>query len=290
MTTRYIDPSGNNSTGDGTIGSPWYDLFYAIDNSSSTDTIIVNEGTYLATIGAVFTSISDRTIISENDKASETIIDFINVNFDRVGSSVNGNISGITFKSIRPSASNKASFDKFIGTIIRKCIFDDCASGSAVRGRGGLFSECNTKLSNCLFKNCFNEFGTESGIITSSGDADFNTDIENCTVFFDGSLVTTGFFMPSAFIYYGDGGDDVVRTANVKNTIVSIINSSANFNFSITTGTNSSSTVEYSCLHNTDYDGSDTGVITLDPKFIDPANGFFELKPSSPCIGTGTIA
>ena len=290
MTTRYIDPNGDNSTGDGTIGSPWYDLFYAIGNSSSTDTIIVNEGTYLATVGSDDTSISDRTIISENDNPSETIIDFINVVSQKISSGVSGSISGITFKSIRTDGGNRAIFGQFNGIYVKKCIFDDCASGSAVRGRGGLFSECNTKLSNCLFKNCFNETSSDAGIVTASGGSDFNTDIENCTVFFDASLVTTGFFMPSAFIYYGDGGDDVVRTANVKNTIVSIINSSANFNFSITTGTNSSSTVEYSCLHNTDYDGSDTGVITLDPEFVDPDNGFFELKPSSPAIGNGTVA
>ena len=46
-TKYYIDPAGNDGTGDGSSGNPWQKLSYAASQvATSTDTIIVNTGTY----------------------------------------------------------------------------------------------------------------------------------------------------------------------------------------------------------------------------------------------------
>ena len=57
-----------------------------------------------------------------------------------------------------------------------------------------------------------------------------------------------------------------------------------------------STTVSHNCYNNnnTDITGASkgTGALTTDPKFVDPANGDFRLKRTSPCIdaGTGAVA
>jgi len=44
--TYYIDPGGNDDTGDGSSGKPWYRLSYAASQVGSDNTIYVNSGSY----------------------------------------------------------------------------------------------------------------------------------------------------------------------------------------------------------------------------------------------------
>ena len=46
MPTYYIDPAGDDGTGDGSSGNPWLTIAHAHTTASGGDTIIVNDGTY----------------------------------------------------------------------------------------------------------------------------------------------------------------------------------------------------------------------------------------------------
>jgi hypothetical protein len=47
--TKYVATTGNNSTGDGSIGNPWLTIQYAVSQIATGDTIKVGAGTYLET-------------------------------------------------------------------------------------------------------------------------------------------------------------------------------------------------------------------------------------------------
>ena len=76
MATYYIDPTGNDTTGDGSSGNPWASLYKATSVvTSAGNTIYVNAGTYTETnqsvlavgvsiLGAGATSIIDFTYVS----------------------------------------------------------------------------------------------------------------------------------------------------------------------------------------------------------------------------------
>ena len=43
---RYISPTGSNTTGNGSIGNPWFGIGYASTQLSAGDTLFVRGGTY----------------------------------------------------------------------------------------------------------------------------------------------------------------------------------------------------------------------------------------------------
>lgn len=54
--TYYISPSGNDTTGNGTTGTPWATLSKAFDEMSGGDTLIVKDGTYTGTANQITAS------------------------------------------------------------------------------------------------------------------------------------------------------------------------------------------------------------------------------------------
>ena len=77
MATFYIATNGSDSTGDGSESSPWFNIFYAADNSRSgtSDTIIVKDGTYTQTLGVDNFSLNNRHIKSESLDPNSAILD-----------------------------------------------------------------------------------------------------------------------------------------------------------------------------------------------------------------------
>lgn len=73
--TYYISPTGNDTTGDGTTGTPWLTLNKAFSQMSGGDTLIIKDGTYTGTNNQIITtqyppygSAGNYTIIkAEND-------------------------------------------------------------------------------------------------------------------------------------------------------------------------------------------------------------------------------
>ena len=46
MSTYYVSPTGNDTTGDGSSGNPWQHIYYAVTQTSDGDTIKCKSGTY----------------------------------------------------------------------------------------------------------------------------------------------------------------------------------------------------------------------------------------------------
>ena len=290
MATYYISPTGDDSTGDGSEGNPWFNFVYAISTSQTAidDTIIVKEGTYVQTLGGDDFSIDNRTIISENNNPSATILDFDGIVLQQISSDIGGSISGITFKNNGTQDSSRSFIKTFNGLYIRNCIFENIRNQSGPRGRGGLFTGSDTLVDSCLFIDCFNKGSDDAGLIASSGGA-FNMTLSNCTVYYNVSNVPLDEFMPNCFVRFDDGPTNV-RIMTIKNLILEVVNGSiTNYNSSDPNDVNTVVTTTYSCIHNANYTDGETGVITSDPLLVDPDNSNFNLRPNSPCIGTGTL-
>jgi hypothetical protein len=111
------------------------------------------------------------------------------------------------------------------------------------------------------------------GVVNAS-----NTYLTNCTI----SLRTTAL----DYIYRSDTSANSVAT--LKNVII------ANATGETITWVNAASgtitpTATYCDFYNITDNPTGTGVITSDPLFVDPSNGIFNLRPTSPCIDTGTL-
>jgi len=285
MATFYIDPNGDD-TDDGSIGSPWKNFIYAVLNSDTSDTIIVNEGTNVQTVGFDNESIDGRTIISENNNPKLTILDFGNVIFKRFRSGNQGSMSGITFLKLTTDSQNQNNFQDFNALYVNNCIFKDCIGAkdsSSAGGRSGLFNNSNTTLNNCVINSfTFLNQGNTGAIIgiKSSG---FVTNLNNCTIYLTDVLRDSSIIIDTLFAIEEDG------VVNIKNCIIQFKDGlTLNDGYKIESDTAVVNTT-YSCLRNVSYTGGETGTITTDPLFVDPDNGFFELKPASLAIGTGTI-
>lgn len=77
--TYYVATTGNNSTGDGSIGNPWATPAYGAQQLASGDTLMVRAGTYQITptyvaFGAAIAPTADNTTIKAYPGESVTLI------------------------------------------------------------------------------------------------------------------------------------------------------------------------------------------------------------------------
>jgi len=285
MATFYIDPNGDD-TNDGSIGSPWKNFIYAVLNSDTADTLIVNEGTNVQTVGFDNESIDGRTIISENNNPKLTILDFGNVLFKKLGSGNQGSMSGITFLKCTTDNNNRNNFRDFNGLYVNNCIFKDCIAAkdsASAGGRSGLFNNSNTTFNNCVIDTLSFDNSGLTGAIIGIKNSGFVTNLNNCTIYLTDVLRDSSIIIDTLFAIEEDG------VVNVKNSIIQFKDGLTLSNGYSETKDTAVVNTTYSCLRNVSYTGGETGTITTDPLFVDPDNGFFELKPASLAIGTGTI-
>ena len=132
MATFYISTTGNDTTGNGSLSSPWKTLFKATSTVSSIGDIIhVNAGTYTETQQCNL----KVGVNLEGDGMASTIIkssltgDWSNLLSLESGSVTNGNqtISGITFDGQYVSES---SFKTWVGiwvTLRNNVVIKDCS-------------------------------------------------------------------------------------------------------------------------------------------------------------------
>lgn len=289
MATFYIAPDGDDDN-DGSEASPWFNLFYATGSAqtNTSDTIIVKDGTYAQTVGADGDSLVNRYIKSQSLNPKAAILDFDGLNTQRIGSDSGAKIEGIKFQNMNPTnGSSRGVFNFFNGEYIKDCIFERVSGTDGPRGRGGSFHTCGTRFESCVFIDCWSSSPSafDGGIFSTTNDG-FDFEVVNCTIYFNANDIPAEYFLPLAIIHMGDGGSN--RTATVSNTVTLVDGGSLDMFAEIRKG-NGTVNVTNSCLHNAGYTGSELGVITTDPLFVDALNGDFRLRPASPCIGTGSL-
>jgi len=291
MATFYIAPDGDDSTGDGSEGSPWFNLFYATGSAQTNtgDTIIVKDGTYSQTVGIDNYSLVNRYIRSESLNPKAAVLDFDGLNNQTIGSDSGAKIEGVKFQNMKVTdgSSSRGIFNSFNGEYIKNCMFEKVSGADGPRGRGGSFHSCGTRFESCVFIDCWSSSSSaiDGGIFSTTNDG-FDFEVVNCTIYFNANDIPAEYFLPLAIIHMGDGGSN--RTATVSNTVTLVDGGSLDMFAEIRKG-NGTVNVTNSCLHNAGYTGSELGVITTDPLFVDALNGDFRLRPASPCIGTGSL-
>ena len=248
----------------------------------------MKDGTYTQTVGADSFSLNNRHIRSESLDPNSAILDFTGLNTQRISGTSEAKIEGIRFQNMQVSnGSSRAIFDGFEGEYIKNCIFQRITGADGPRGRGGSFHGGSTRYQSCIFIDCWSSASsTDHGGVFSSTRDGYDFELVNCTIYFNANNIPAENFMPVAVIHMGDGGSN--RSATVSNTIV-LVDGGTISKFAEIRNGNGTVNTTYSCLHNANYTGGETGVITDDPLLVDSVNNDFRLRPTSPCIGTGVL-
>lgn len=292
MATYYIKPAsdgGDDSTGNGTIGTPWATISKAHTEASDGDTIVCLDSTATYTFtNQTFTK--TLTITGEREDAGGAVFR---------GSLASQNVwrtnANLTFSkiTIENTIVNQSRAVMFVDNVANKtvnidnCIFQDIYHNltASVSGVASIFScfdgsaSGNTlNLTRCLIRNVgmTSSFANPPVVFNTYLGSNNTFNITGCTVNLD---VLAGYGKVQYVARSVSGSGNI---ANFKNTIiytqVAVAGSAA-----------ISVTRSYSCFYNIIGFTTGTGVITSDPLFVDPDNGVFELRPTSPCIGTGTL-
>lgn len=290
MAEYYINAdSGDNSTGDGSVGSPWETLAYAYDQSSADDTITCQDST------AVYDFVDDTfdhsiTIQGEQEDASGAVFDGNSANARWILDAANITVQKITVKDTY-NASHIRGLLNFTANCsvvnFLDCKFQDNDIYMS-SGYGGLFSTSGIptltapvafNVKRCLIDDPISGVaGTSIFGFRTGGGAKLTVTVEECTIYLERvvdyiSMIVRSGYIAAQYIEW-----------DWKNTITS------NENGQVVTTQNDQKPT-YSDFHNVTVNvGLGTGCITSDPLFVDRGNKDFNLDvPTSPCINTGTL-
>ena len=294
MATYYIDPAGNDSTGDGSEGLPWLTISKAHTESSNGDTIYCLDGTY-TWVSQFFT----KTITVTGSGPSAVIFDGDTVAGVQWGTAVDLTVSEITFQDCLVSTAQKyrKTFGSSTGAsrpiyTFSNCIFHDLHAqsdadlagwGSAPFGNmcqsglGGQSNLVDFRFTSCIFYD-FAPVITGGQLFGFTSTVANPVTLTNCSIYSD----TTG-LNALAELFHIPHNDTVITIVNsVFQTVESL---------EFVDGWSGEGTVNatYSCINGFTSTPSGTGVITGDPLYVDPGNDDLRLAKGSPCIDTGTI-
>lgn len=281
MSVFYISPSGNDTTGDGSSSTPWATISKAHTSASSGDTIICKDGTY-TWVSQTFTK--NLTIQAENNGLA--IFDGGDAILGWIASTIL-TLTGIVFRNALANGPIIATGNTTLTMTLCQLI-DIQASGSSNSIIGpfassGAITSTITLLS-CLLSNIRSR---DSAIIslfyTRSGSAHVNYVFNNCIFYFSAAL-------PFKIAYlFGQHNNNDVTVVTMKNTIIyNNWGTTLNFHYD-PYGIPVLFYLSYSDFYLLTGVPSGTANITSDPLFVDAANGVFDLRPTSPCINTGTL-
>lgn len=268
MATRYLSPTGNDTTGDGTIGNPWLTITKACSASVSGDTIMMAAGTY-----PVVTPITNAYLPSSKSlnftgvSCFSTIITHGGYWFG--GSGASYVFSDLGFTAVGGTWEFDFSYYASANSTFQRCFFYGLDDFSGSNGPFVTFGIVGSTLSfySCIFKNLLR---ANSGYFANL----YNTPVFNIAnnVFYTA--------VPSALNKRMKAFSNNGCTGFMKNNIIMYVSSPA--------GVFDGPTKSYNCVYN----GGGvpgTGGIILDPLFVDPTNNNFNLRPNSPCLGAGTL-
>lgn len=166
MATYYIDPAGNDGTGNGSIGNPWKSLFKACNSvSGNGDIIHVNAGTYTET---------SRSLLSVN----------VSIEGEGTGSS-----------TIKHHYANLAGYEAGLlieyGTNTAQHVSGITFDGDTYQGYQGIavYQRSNVSIYNCIVRNFYIK-----GILFGSGASNlsYNNTLHDCQIINSGSQGPNG--------------------------------------------------------------------------------------------------
>ena len=298
MATYYIAPTGDDTTGDGSEGNPWYNLNYAQNAVGDIDTIICKAGTYPTQEAIPQSQMNGIQILGETGDPRDVVLDFVGETFQwkntgGSGANLTPSLQFITIKNAswsNPGSARGLFSSMGSGLTLNKCIFDYCGTGgdtSSTRGWGNIVTRILDliTITNCVFKDCFFWNGTQCGYWGGQQ----ITNYEGTYIVKNNLFVTTGANAPVGAIIMNACiiGETYGNQQHINKNNIYYFNDAGAIlkeenTYEVTTSKNN-------CYYNTDYAGVEVGTITDDPLLVDPANGDFRLRPGSPCVGGGTI-
>ena len=285
MAEYYINAdTGDNSTGDGSSGSPWLTLAHAYDNSTTDDTITCQDST--ATYSWVSDIVSDRTIQGESADASGAIFDAGNILCEwRVyGTS---NIKNITFQNENHGGSRYGNFRVGNTPTFENCKFHNINGMNSEGNYCGLIWASNVAavtMTNCQMWDLDFEAGGICVFSTFDSGTGSSFVLNNCTIYIGtGESNHIDKFIESRYLSTMAVTFNNCIIENASGDTVTLYNAlAATFDYYIYN----------SCYHNItlgETPDTNTGSITSDPLLVDGDNGLMGLRPTSPCIDTGTL-
>lgn len=276
MGTVYINADiGNDLTGDGTISLPYETFQKAYIEVGTGDTIFLQSSSNTYLMPHTFTDTTpyreDITVIGEN--ANTCILDGNGLNLARrMVFSKNHTVRNLTWQNFVVIGEQETLFNNRENENytfdISDCVFRN------FNGNIFFLSKTGTILvNNCVFYNY--TLPSTKGIFVS----------RTCDVFLTRTIIanTSSTQTKIASTNAGQKG-----TFSFKNCIVANIS-----NGTMTIGDLADvniDSISHSCLFDiAGVQNADNTCIYSDPLFVDTDNDLFDLRPSSPCIGTGTI-
>jgi len=298
MADIYFDlTSGDDTTGNGSLATPYKTLNKAVTMAAASgDTLILKNGTHTITADTVTNINKSVTITSESRNASLCIIDgdeTYNYALTVSANTLNINLTNITFKDIILPSSNGILYiasRSGCNFNVLNCIFKNIFVTSVLIGSVTTTGTNNiTTVSNCLFEEI--EQSTTNSKIFGAGTGTLeNQDLYTFNFYQNTLINNSNLFNNIFYIRY--------NTLNFKNNIFYFNIASAINIVSITVAkgpTNFYNTCYYNAgagtlkLISAGSVDIDQNNITSNPLFVDVANGDYRLRPSSPCIDTGTV-
>ena len=303
MATFYIASTGDD-TNNGAEATPWRNFLYAIDPNQSADgdTIIVKTGTNVQTVGnASVIDLGNRQILGESGISEENIIDFDGLAISRIYGNLNCVVEGFTIQNIRQTETSKGLFGGsgpftcLINKINRMVLRDIWIGGhgnSSLPGSGLFNGNTNDRINieNTKISNIRGVSGVGGNYVYFGSDRsdNFILKLKNVTIYNDSAPPVGSANIQEIFSSRTNPGQVVELSAD--NTVIDLkIDGTINDFFKANGLGTVTFTGSNSCFHNANYSLGGTNVITLDPLYVDPDNGFFDLNPDSPVIGLGRV-
>lgn len=265
MATVYIKPG--SGTGTGTASDPYYysQLSAAETAAGNGGTILFTDGTYSFTSNKTWDSggnLNNMTYKSLNDQGAYLLGEGA-IRQLTIGSS---STTAVNIEGFKQSNIHWYGSGSLTATISKIQHFDTI---SGTRGGLGLFVFINdSTILNSSF--VLDYSGSDRLFHTAS-----NPTITGCSFYLKCSSVGA-----NGITHFGGS------LGNMKNTIFMSDNSSA-IDASVIDVTKCTNCCIFQ-MHSGDSSGG-TNNVFADPQFVDVANGDLRLRPTSPCIGAGTV-
>lgn len=290
MATIYISPTGNDTTGNGTISTPYLTITKSLSVGSAGDTCYCLDGTY-----TMEELVVNKVFTITGSSPSRVIFD----GSIYVGREIQATDS-CTISNIKFQNHTRDSYSAFItisgdnkNLTVSNCIFDNIIETPHPSAYGGIIGALETTVSlgltitvnSCIFSNISTAgiAGTTNGCIFFLGNAGTHITFiaKNNTVSI--SLIAGNWIRG----IFSSWGPVVIDLLSVQNNIFYNISGNTVYHFSA--GVPVPNWESYNDWYLITYTPTGAGDITSDPLFVDAPNGNFNLRQTSPCLDTGVL-